>query len=168
MPKASAIGLLVNPLNPRTQVLVQQIGEPAHLLGLGLIVLKASTEGELDAAFTSAVQQGVGALLVAQEPSYNRWRDHIVELAARQAMPAMYGRRDYVAVGRLMGYDASTPNSMRQAGVYGGRILKGEKPADLPIVQPTKFELVINLKTAKVLGLELPATLLARADEVIE
>ena len=110
MPKASAIGLLVNPLNPRTQVLVQQIGEPAHLLGLGLIVLKASTEGELDAAFTSAVQQGVGALLVAQEPSYNRWRDHIVELAARQAMPAMYGRRDYVAVGGLMGYDASTPD----------------------------------------------------------
>jgi putative ABC transport system substrate-binding protein len=168
VPKASVIGLLTNPLNPRTQILVQQMREPAHSLGLTLNVLRASTEGELDTAFANLMQQGIGAVLVAQEPSYNPWVEHIVALAARHTMPAMYGSRLYAAAGGLMTYDASVSDSIRQVGVYVGRILKGEKPADLPVVQPTKFELIINVKTAKTLGLEVPPTVLARADEVIE
>src|SRR5262245_1269669 len=168
VPKASMIGFLVNPLNPRTQLLIQHMREPVRSLGLSLDVLEASTEGELDKAFASTVQRGVGALLVAQEPSYNRWHEHIVTLAARHKMPAMYASRIYAIAGGLMTYDASVVDSMRQVGVYVGRILKGEKPADMPVVQPTKFELVINLKTAKAIGLEVPPTLIARADEVIE
>jgi putative tryptophan/tyrosine transport system substrate-binding protein len=114
------------------------------------------------------MQQRIGALLVAQEPSYNPWVEHIVALAACHVMPAMYGSRLYAVAGGLMTYDASVSDSIRQVGVYVGRILKGEKPADMPILQPTKFELVINLKTAKTLGIDIPTTLLARADEVIE
>jgi putative tryptophan/tyrosine transport system substrate-binding protein len=167
-PKASLIGFLVNPLNPRAQLLVQQMREPARSLGISLNVLEASTEGELDAAFASAVQRGVDALLVAQEPSYYRWYEHIVALAARHTMPAIYGNRIFADAGGLMTYDASVLDSFRQVGVYVGRILKGEKPADMPVVQPTKFELVINLKTAKALGLAIPDRLLVRADEVIE
>jgi putative tryptophan/tyrosine transport system substrate-binding protein len=140
----------------------------AHSLGLTLNVLKASTEGELDTAFANLMQQGVGALLVAQEPSYNRWLEHIVALAARHMMPSMYGSRLYAVAGGLMTYDASVLDSIRQVGVYLGRILKGEKPADMPVVQPTKFELVINAQTARMLGLTVPPTLLATADEVIE
>jgi putative ABC transport system substrate-binding protein len=167
-PKATVIGLLVNPTNPRSELVVQQIEEAARALGLRLHVLKASTEGELDSGFASLVQLGVGALLVAQEPSYFRWREQIIALAARHAIPATYGQREYPAAGGLMSYDASVADSFRQVGLYVGRILKGEKPADLPVQQPTKFELVINLKTAKALGLTVPPTLLARADEVIE
>jgi ABC-type uncharacterized transport system substrate-binding protein len=168
VPKASVIGLLTNPLNPRTQILVQQMREPAHSLGLTLNVLRASTEGELDTAFANLMQQGIGALLVAQEPSYNPWVEHIVALAARHMMPAMYGSRLYAAAGGLMTYDASVSDSIRQVGIYAGRILKGEKPADMPVVQPTKFELIINVKTAKALGLSIPDKLIALADEVIE
>jgi putative tryptophan/tyrosine transport system substrate-binding protein len=167
-PQASAIGFLVNPLNPRTQLLIQQMRERAQSLGLGLTVLEASTEDELDTAFASGTQQGVGALLVAQEPSYNSWHEHIAALAAHHKMPAMYGSRIYADAGGLMTYDASGPDSMRQVGIYVGRILKGEKPGDMPIVQPTKFELVINLKAAKALGLQIPEKLLALAVEVIE
>jgi len=167
-PKARVIGLRVNPLNPRTQLLIQQMRAPIHSLGLSLNVLEASTESELDAAFASTVQGGVGALLVASEPSYNPWHEHIVALSIRHKMPAMYAGGLYAVAGGLMTYDASVLDSWRQVGVYVGRILKGEKAAGLPILQPTKFEFVINLKTAKTLGLEVPATLLARADEVIE
>ena len=167
-PKATVIGLLVNPTNPRSELVVQQIEEAAGALGLRLHVLKVTTEGELDSAFASLVQLGVGALLVAQEPSYFRWREQIIALAARHAIPATYGQREYVAAGGLMSYDASVADSFRQVGVYVGRILKGEKPADLPVMQPTKFELVLNLKSAKALGLDIPPSLLARADEVIE
>jgi ABC-type uncharacterized transport system substrate-binding protein len=133
-PKASVIGFLINPLNPRSQQLVQQMRERANSLGLSLNVLEASTEAELDSVFAGAVQQAVGALLVAQEPTYNRWHEHIVALAERHKMPAMYGSRIYAEAGGLMTYDASVPDSMRQVGVYVGRILKGEKPGDLPIV----------------------------------
>ena len=167
-PKATVIGLLVNPTNPRSELVVQQIEEAARALGLRLHVLKVSTEGELDSVFASLVQLGVGALLVAQEPSYFRWREQIIALAARHAIPATYGQREYAAAGGLMSYDASVADSFRQVGVYVGRILKGEKPADLPVMQPTKFELVLNLKTAKALGLQVPDRLLALADEVIE
>jgi putative ABC transport system substrate-binding protein len=167
-PRASVIGFLVNPTNPRSELVVQQMEEPARALGLKVHVLKASTEGELDSVFASSVQLGIGALLIAQEPSYLRWRGQITALAARYAIPVAYGQREYAAAGGLMSYDASVSDSFRQVGVYVGRILKGEKPADLPVMQPTKFELVINLKTAKALGLDVPPSLLARADEVIE
>jgi len=167
-PKATVIGLLVNPTNPRSELVVQQIEEAARALGLRLHVLKVSAEGELDSVFASLVQLGVGALLVAQEPSYMRWREQIIALAARHAIPATYGQREYPAAGGLMSYDASVADSFRQVGVYVGRILKGEKPADLPVMQPTKFELVINLRTAKALGLSVPDKLLALADEVLE
>jgi len=167
-PKATVIGLLVDPTNPRSELVVQQIEEAARALGLRLHVLKVTTEGELDSAFASLVQLGVGALLVAQEPSYFRWREQIIALAARHAIPATYGQREYAAAGGLMSYDASVADSFRQVGVYVGRILKGEKPADLPVMQPTKFELVLNLRTAKALGLQVPDRLLALADEVIE
>src|SRR5262245_33574054 len=167
-PKATVIGLLVNPTNPRSELVIQQIEEAARTLGLGLHVVKASTEGELESGFASLVQLGVGALLVAQEPSYFRWREQIIALAARHAIPATYGQREYPAAGGLMSYDASVPDSFRQVGAYVGRILKGEKPANLPVMQPTKFELVLNLKTAKALSLTIPDKLLALADEVIE
>jgi putative ABC transport system substrate-binding protein len=167
-PKTNVIGFLVNPLNQRTELLVQRMRESVHSLGLSLNVLEASTEGDLATAFASAVQQKVGALLVAQEPSYNPWVEHIVALAAQHSMPAMYGNRIYAVAGGLMTYDASVPDSMRQVGVYVGRVLKGADPAGMPIVQPTKFELVINLKTAKTLGLTVPDKMLTFADEVIE
>src|SRR5262249_34554602 len=168
VPKAIMLGLLVNPLNPRTQIIVQQMRQPVHSLGLTLNVLEAGTENELDTAFANLMQQGIGALLVAQEPSYNPWVEHIVALAARHMAPAMYGSRLYAAAGGFMTYDASVFDSMRQVGVYVARVLKGENPADMPIVQPTKFELIINLRTSKALGLAIPDKLLARADEVIE
>jgi len=167
-PRAGAIGLLVNPTNPRSGLVIQQMEQPARALGVRLYVLKATSEGELDGVFASLNRMGIGALLVAQEPSYFRWRERITALAARHAIPATYGQRDYAVAGGLVSYDASVSDSYRQVGVYVGRILKGAKPADLPVMQPTRFEMVINLKTAKLLGLEIPDNLLARADEVIE
>ena len=167
-PRASVIGLLANPTNPRSDLVIQELEEPARALGLRLHVLKASTESELESAFASLVKLGISALLVAQEPSYLRWRERIAALAASHAVPATYGQREFATAGGLMSYDASVADSFRQVGVYVGRILKGEKPADLPVMQPTKFELVINLTAAKALGLEIPPTLFARADEVIE
>src|SRR5262249_31333675 len=122
----------------------------------------------LDSVFASLVQVGVDALLVAQELSYNRWRGQIIALASNYAVPTMYALREYPAAGGLVSYDASTIEQMHQVGLYVGRILRGEKAADLPVVQPTKFELVFNLKTAKALGLNIPDKLLALADEVIE
>ena len=168
VPRAGVIGFLVNPLNPRTQLLVPQMRERAKSLELSLNVLEASTESELDLVFASTSQHPVDALLVAQEPTYNRWYEHIVSLAERHKIPAMYASHIYAEAGGLMTYDASVSDSMRQVGVYVGRILKGENPADMPIVQPTKFELAINLKTAKALGLTVPPSLLVAADEVIE
>jgi putative tryptophan/tyrosine transport system substrate-binding protein len=167
-PKAMVIGLLANPTNPRSERVIQQMEEAARALGLRLRVLQATTEGELDSVFASLVQLGIGALLVTQEPSYNRWRGQIIALASSYSIPTMYAIRDYPAAGGLVSYDASTIEQMHQVGDYVGRILKGEKPADLPVMQPTKFEMVINLKTAKSLGLQIPDQLLAIADEVIE
>jgi putative ABC transport system substrate-binding protein len=168
VPKATVIAFLHNPSNPRAELQVQQLREPARSLGLKLEAAKASAEHELDSAFAAMARQGAGALLVASEPSYTAWYDKMTALAARHAIPAMFSSRAAVAAGGLMSYDSSLIDSYRQVGVYVARVLKGEKPADLPVMQPTKFELVINLKTAKALGLEVPPMLLARADEVIE
>jgi putative ABC transport system substrate-binding protein len=168
VPNATEVAFLVNPKNPRAELQVQQMQEAARKLGLGLQLARASAEQELDAAFANMVQQQVGALLVAQEASYAGWRQQIAALAARHRIPATYGQREYAAVGGLMSYDASVADSFRQMGEYVGRILNGAKPADLPVLQPTKFELVINLATAKALRLDVPPMLLARADEVIE
>src|SRR5215467_2894173 len=152
-PQATVIGLLVNPTNPRSELVVRQLEEPAHALGLRLQVLKATTEGELDSVFASLVRLGVGALLVAREPAYNRWLGQIIALASSHAIPTMYATRDFVVAGGLASYDASGIDSFRQVGVEVGRILQAERPDDLPVMQPTKCELVINLKTARALGL---------------
>jgi ABC-type uncharacterized transport system substrate-binding protein len=169
VPNETLIALLVNPINPRSELVAQHMQEAAaRALGLRLQVIKANNEVELDTAFASLVALRAAALLVAQEPSYRNLRTQITTLASRHRIPTMYATRDYAVVGGLVAYDASPIDSYRQVGIYAGRILKGEKPADLPVQQPTKFELVINLKTAKALGIEIPPTVLARADEVIE
>jgi len=168
VPKVTAIGFLVNPANPVAASQIQEIREPARSLGLRVHVLEASSERQIEIAFETLTQQQAGALLIANDTFLSGQRELFIALAARHAVPVTYPGRDAVAAGGLMSYDASAADSFRQVGSYVGRILKGEKPADLPVLQPTKFELVINLKTAKALGLTVPPTLLARADEVIE
>jgi len=167
VPHARAIALLVNPNNPGASV-VREMQEAARTKGVQLPILYAGTESEIDAAFASLVQGNADALVVPAEPFINSRRQQIVALAARHAVPAIYGIREYVAAGGLISYGASLTAVYRQAGVYAGTILKGAKPADLPVQQPTKFELVINLKTATALGLTVPQSFLMRADEVIQ
>ena len=142
--------------------------EAARSLGLRLEIVSARTEAEIDAAFVTLAQMRVGALLVDSDPYFNGRREQVVALAARYAVPAMYDARAFVDAGGLMTYGGSLPEIYRQAGIYAGKILNGAKPADLPILQPTKIALVINLKTAKALGLTIPHALLLRADEVIQ
>ena len=142
--------------------------EAAETIGRKLLVVEAGTKNELNAAFTALVQQQVSALLVAAHVSFIAWRDQIIALAARHMIAASYSARDAVVLGGLMSYGPNQADVHRQAGVYTGRVLNGANPADLPVVQPTKFDLVINLKTAKALGLDVPPKLLALADEVIE
>ena len=168
VPAANPIGVLTNPNFADAHTQLRDVESAAESLGSELLVLKASTETELDAAFTALVQRGAGALLVPNDPFFTARRGQLHALAAGHGIPAMYTDRDDVVGGGLMSYGASRPDSYRQVGVYVGRILKGEKPAELPVMQPTRFEFVINLKTAKALGLDVPPSLLVRADEVIE
>jgi putative ABC transport system substrate-binding protein len=168
IPTATFIGFLVNPTEPTTETQMSDMQEAAHALGLQIHVLNASTEGEINAAFATLSQLRAGALLVGGSGFFIRRREQFAALAARQGVPAIYQHRENVAAGGLISYGTSLTDSYHRAGIYAGRILKGEKPADLPVMQPTKFELVINLKAAKALGLNIPPGVLAIADEVIE
>jgi putative ABC transport system substrate-binding protein len=168
VPAAALIGVLANPNNPITKPQLTELETAVRSLARRMHVLNASSESDFEAAFAAIDQEHIDALVVAADPFFDDRRAQIVALAARYRVPVSYVRREFVAAGGLMSYGPENSDAFRQAGVYTGRILKGAKPADLPVMQPTKFELVINLKTAKALGLDVPATLIARADEVIE
>ena len=168
VPKAKVVGLLVNPANPPSELQSIDAREATRALGLRLEIVRASSEPEIEAAFAILARQRIPALAVSTDPIFERAHDKIVALAARYALPAAYAFREYVIAGGLISYGANIADTYRQVGIYAGRILKGAKPADLPVVLPTKFELVINLKTARALGLAVPPALIARADEVIE
>jgi putative ABC transport system substrate-binding protein len=167
-PQASVIAMLVNPVSPDAVPEIGSVQAVAHGLGLQLAMFNASTPSEVSAAFAALAERKPDALLVGTDPFLVNHRDDIVARAARLRIPAIYPFREFAADGGLISYGTNIANSYRQAGIYAGRILKGAKPADLPVAQPTTFELIINLKTAKALGLTVPSTLLARADEVIE
>ncbi len=168
VPDADLVALLVNPTNPEFAALQRDAEEAARALGRQLLILKTSTPTEIDRAFATSREQHATALLVGGDAFLTSRRQQIVALAARDAVPALYFNRDFVAEGGLMSYGNDIPDAYRRAGLYAGRILKGEKPADLPVDQATKFELIINLKTARALGLNVPPELSARADEVVE
>ncbi len=168
VPQARVIALLVNPNNPQTERIMRDVQEAARTKGLQLPVLKAGSENEIDAAFATLVQLQAGGLVVSTDAFFYSRREQLAALASRHAVPEIYAAREYPVAGGLLSYGPSLTAVNRQVGVYAGRILNGAKPADLPVQQPTKFELVINLKTAQALGLTVPQTLLARADEVIE
>ena len=167
-PGAARIAVLVDPKSPTTEAFVSQVRAAASVMGQQIEVLYVSSDREIETALTTLVQRGAGALLVGGGGLMYSRRERIVALAAHHRIPAIYVLRDYVTAGGLMSYGSSMSDAYRQAGIYAGRILKGEKPGDLPVVLPTKFELAINLRTAKALGLEVPDKLLALADEVIE
>jgi putative ABC transport system substrate-binding protein len=168
VPTASQMAYLVNPSNPSAEIEVQEVLGAAKAIGIALQVFKASTDDELDAAFEAMGALPAHGLAVAGESFFDSRRQKIVALAARFRIPTAYAWRENVALGGLLSYGTSLPDSYRRAGVYAGRVLKGEKPSNLPVMQPTRFELTINLKTAKDLGLAISPILLARADEVIE
>ncbi len=167
LPAAKGVGFLVNPDNPNASQQIENLQEAARALGLELQPLKATNTGDLEKSFDSA-ERATGAILVGADPYFGAHVDQIVGLAARHRIPTVYYRREFVDAGGLMSYGTSSSDAWHQVGIYTARILKGAKPSDLPVMLSTKFELVINLKTAKQLGLEVPAQLLARADEVIE
>ena len=168
VPKTALIGFLVNPTNPIADTDTKNLLVAAEMLGQKLLVVQSRTDSELETAFVTLVQQRAGALVVGADPFLTDRRDKIVELAARQKVPAIYPLREFATAGGLMSYGTSATEAFRLVGLYAGRILRGEKPADLPVQQSTKVELIINLKTAKTLGLNIPLPLLGRADEVIE
>lgn len=166
LPSTSVIAYIVNPSFPPTETNVKEVQAAAQVFGL--VLLRASSESDIDTAFVSIRNKGLKALLVGDDPFFNSRREQFVALSARQAIPALYEQREFALAGGLMSYGTSLTDSYRQMGKYAGRILAGEKPADLPVMQSTKLELVINLKTAKSLGLSVPPGLLNAADEVIE
>jgi putative tryptophan/tyrosine transport system substrate-binding protein len=168
VPHARVIALLVNPINPNSERITAEVQEAARAKGVQLLVLKASNKSEIDAAFAALVQQHAGAMVVDADAFFTGQRAQLVALASNHALPAIYGWREFAASGGLISYGTSLTAVYRLAGNYVGKILKGAKPADLPVQQPTKFELVINLKTAKALGLTVPPALLTSADDVIE
>jgi putative ABC transport system substrate-binding protein len=168
VPRATDFGFLANQINPNIEPDTAEVRAAADALGLRLHLLTASTERELEGAFESVVRQRLGALLVGVDPWFRERRGQIVALAARHGVPAGYERRDFAEAGGLLSYGTEEAERQRQLGIYTARILKGAKPADLPVVQLTKFEFILNLKTAKTLGLDVPPALSARADEVIE
>jgi putative tryptophan/tyrosine transport system substrate-binding protein len=167
VPTAVRIGVLLNPTNPNFETQSRDVQAAAARAGQ-IHLLNASSEDEIDAAFTTLVNEGAGAISVGSDPFFFDQRNQLIALAARHAMPAIYEWREFVAAGGLISYGISITGAYHEAGIYVGRILKGEKPADLPVLQPTKFELIINLKTAKTLSLNIPPGVLAIADEVIE
>lgn len=167
-PTTSVFAHLVNPNFPSTEINIKQVEDAARLLGLKAVLLKASSKSDIDAAFASIREKRISALLVGSDPFFNSARDQFVALAARDAIPTIYEQREFAVAGGLMSYGTSLKDSYHLMGNYTGRILKGEKPADLPIVQSAKFELVINLKAAKALGLSVPASMQLVADEMIE
>jgi putative ABC transport system substrate-binding protein len=168
LPGAASIAMLVNPNNPNTAADVAEAEAAAQASGRALRVFPADTQTAIDGAFANLKQERSGALLLGNDPVFTNWGEHIVALATRAAIPTVYFAREFVVRGGLMSYGTRIADAYRQAGIYAGQILKGIKPADLPVLQPTKFELAINLKTAKALGLPIPDKLLALADEVVE
>jgi putative ABC transport system substrate-binding protein len=168
VPQAGVIALLMNPNSPFNEPMIREVQEAARAKRLQLQILKAGTEGEIDAVFISLVELQAGALLVGSDPFFNSRREQLVSLAARHTVPAIYEWREFAEVGGLISYGTSLTGIWRRFGVYAGRILNGAKPAELPVQQPTTFELVVNLNTAQALGLTVPPSILARADEVIE
>jgi putative ABC transport system substrate-binding protein len=169
LPNAAVFGVLVDPATPSIPSIIADLQTAARILSLRLIVVNARTDTDLEMAFTALSQQGAEAVLVPSTSTFfNRRTEQLAALATRHALPAMFQYREYAMAGGLMSYGSSLGYSYRQAGIYTGRILRGEKPADLPVEQTTKIELTINLKTAKALGLTIPETLLATADEVIQ
>jgi putative ABC transport system substrate-binding protein len=168
VPQAHLIGFLVNPKNPNAESDMREVQTAVNVLGQNLVIVKVSTEVDLETAFAALAQQGASALVVAADPLFVNRREKLVELAARQKLPAIYPMRDFVAAGGLMSYGTSLADGYRQVGVYASKILKGALPADLPVLQAVKVELIINNKTANALGITMPLPLLGRADEVIE
>jgi putative tryptophan/tyrosine transport system substrate-binding protein len=168
VPKAAVIAMLINPDNPTNEPEARDGQAAALALGQKLFVLRANSPSEVDVAFATMVEHQAEAFLIGSDQFFNDRRNQLVSLAARHALPAIYFLRDFAQAGGLISYGNSLPELYRQAGAYAGRILKSEKPADLPVMQATKFETVLNLKTAKALGLEVPTSILLRADEVIE
>jgi len=168
VPQVRVITLLVNPTNAIAERVMQRAQEAARAKGLRLVVLKAVSENDIDAAFATLIQLQAGALVLPSDPFFNSRRDQLVALASRHAVPVIYDWREYAVAGGLISYGPSRTDTWRQCGSYVGKILKGAKPADLPVEQATRFELVVNLKTAKALGITVPPSILARVDEVIE
>ena len=168
VPRVTAVAVLLNPTFPDAADQLSKVQDAARTIGKSITILNARNIREIDVAFQTLVQMRTGALLVGTDPFLLSRREQLVALAARHGIAAIYDGRDFTEAGGLMSYGASFPDAVRQVGIYTGRILKGERPADLPVLQPTKFEFLINLKTAKALGLEIPPTVLALADEVIE
>ena len=168
VPAATLIAVLLNPTNANFQTQLRGVQDAARALGQQVSILSASTERDIDVAFATVTESRAGALLVGSDPFFNNERDQVIALAARHAIPAIYEGREFATAGGLASYGTSLADAYRQAGIYTGRILRGDKPADLPVAQPAKFEFVINLKTAKALGLDVPSGVSASADEIIE